>query len=298
MIGKKYKKLNQKGQTLLFVVVAVSIALAIGVSVSSRTLSSLRRVSRTDTSSRVIAVAEGGIENLLNKNYSLLEGAMNPSEESCVNIGATLQNVQNGEDSYENKCVYDFTASGTSVSDSVQSRAIVTVEKYSSNISDGGYAFDIDVNTVKEVSLDGYASDRIEVCWENPDSAIYYYSYSKNEAKKGGLYTSSSSSIYGKTDNFESVLAETGSGYAGCKTIDLVTTPNGLRIRALYGQSKVAVFPDSGNNLPDQGFKLTSVGEITPSDANKEVATVIVHKSFPYASSVFDYGIYTPQALQ
>ena len=65
--GNTYTKIGlnpenkNKGQALLFVVVAVAMAMAIGVSVSTRTISSLKRASRTDTSARVIAAAEGGI---------------------------------------------------------------------------------------------------------------------------------------------------------------------------------------------------------------------------------------------
>ena len=57
-INTKYNKYTyQKGQTLLFVIVGVTIALAIGIAVSTRTLSSLRRAARSDTSARVIAAA-------------------------------------------------------------------------------------------------------------------------------------------------------------------------------------------------------------------------------------------------
>ena len=86
MKNKNTKYNNEKGQTLLFVIVAVTIAMAVGVAVSTRTIQSLKRVARTDTSARVIAAAEGGIENLLGRNYSQLDGAIAVLD--CGLIGA------------------------------------------------------------------------------------------------------------------------------------------------------------------------------------------------------------------
>jgi len=64
---EKTAKLNQTGQVLLFVVVTMTIALAVGVGISLRTISSVSRTTRSDTSSRVLAAAEGAIENFLVK---------------------------------------------------------------------------------------------------------------------------------------------------------------------------------------------------------------------------------------
>ena len=84
--------------------------------------------------------------------------------------------------------------------------------------------------------------------------------------------------------------------YPYCSTVNLVSNPYGLRIKVLYNQSEVAVFPTSGN-LPSQGYELTSRGEISTEIGSEEKATDIVHKSYPYAPDIFDYGIYTPNTL-
>jgi len=49
--------------------------------------------------------------------------------------------------------------------------------------------------------------------------------------------------------------------------------------------------------LPTQGYKFTSRGEIVTGSGGEEKATVIVHRSYPYAPDIFDYGIYTPTTL-
>jgi hypothetical protein len=99
------------------------------------------------------------------------------------------------------------------------------------------------------------------------------------------------------SDLFEQIADSTPDPYY-CETVSLVNNSSyGLRIKVLYNGSKVAVFPTSGD-LPTQGYKLTSIGEIVTGEGSEEKATVIVHKSFPFAADIFDYGIYTPGVLQ
>ena len=108
MKNTKTKYNNEKGQTLLFVIVAVTIAMAVGVAVSTRTIQSLKRVARTDTSARVIAAAEGGIENLLSRTYSQLDKvADKPADQiDCSAIGA-ITGPEGGT------CSYVFIGTGS-----------------------------------------------------------------------------------------------------------------------------------------------------------------------------------------
>lgn len=398
LIGNTYTKTgpspeNNKGQALLFVIVAVTIAMAVGISVSTRTISSLRRASRTDTSARVIAAAEGGIENLLGRSYSQLDDAIDDGSVDCEAIGAvpgpesepgTCSYVfSEGGDGgaekcteYECKCTYcasesegcksvlgsssdeDSSSKGqiaaftppelipvdpgdcgtgkikctTGVScddglswcngkggsfekncksweyvensgDKISSRAIVKVETFSTNEEDG-YAFDLTPGMVKEVYLpsSSYGTNKIQICFKSNESAIYYYSYRSNgTVLKGGLYPDPGnvpSSML--SDRFvPATIANKGGtiGDAFCREVDLVSGHYGLRIKALFSPTKVIVYPISGYSLPTQGYKLTSRGEVSEG-ATEERATVIVHKSYPYAADVFDYGIYTPDELK
>lgn len=280
---------NQKGQTLLFVIVAVTIAMAVGVAVSTRTISSLKRVARTDTSARVIAAAEGGIENLLGRNYSQLDKAIAADVGGCDAIEA-----QTGPES--GTCQYVFNEDISE--DLISSRAVVKVEEFSSNEEDGGYSFNLVPGSVKEVNLDTYIQGDIKICWDSNDSAIYYYSYNQDgEVLKGGLKPADGFQFGYISDRFVHEGISTEGSYL-CKTVLLVGGSRyGLRIKVLYNNSKVAVFPTSGS-LPTQGYKFTSVGEIVTGSGSEEKATVIVHKSYPYAPDIFDYGIYTPATLQ
>lgn len=284
-------KMNEKGQTLLFVVVAATIALSVGVAVSTRTLGNLRNVSRTDSASRVMGVAEGGIESLLVRNYSELDAAMNPSEGNCVSVGATY-------DDTVKSCVYDFTGSSDD-EDLVSSRAVITVGTFTANEISDGYAFSLNTDSVREVNLSGYNADTVEICWVEDKSAIYYYSYNPDgDLEKGGIYPTGGlvdvdESISGLFD----VSASERGMYKFCKYVNLASDPYGLRIKALYNNATVAVFPEDGYDLPSQGYVLISKGEIVTGSGGQEVATVIVHKTYPYSSPIFDYGIYTPNSL-
>ena len=346
MKNTKTKYNNEKGQTLLFVIVAVTIAMAVGVSVSTRTIQSLKRVARTDTSARVIAAAEGGIENLLSKTYSQLDQVADrtPDDVSCASIGARFE---------ESQCVYYLSEGGKNnepepipvepepipvepepipvepepikdpivipkpvdpiidpittpsevmgVSDTavdlISSRAVVKVEKITFDEGEE-FSFNLEPGLIKEVNLDTYSEGDIKICWDFNQSAIYYYSYnSDGEVLKGGLKPNGTPPSFMNLSTRFTDSPETESGYDHCKTVSLVDDSYGLRIKVLYNNSKVAVFPTSGS-LPTQGYKFTSVGEIVTGSGSEEKATVIVHKSYPYAPDIFDYGIYTPATLQ
>jgi hypothetical protein len=68
----KVKKIDNQGQVLLIVVISLAILLGVGLSISSGTLSSITRTSRTDSLQKVTAAAEGGLETYLLKTDSQL----------------------------------------------------------------------------------------------------------------------------------------------------------------------------------------------------------------------------------
>lgn len=366
---------NQKGQTLLFVIVAVTIAMAVGVAVSTRTIQSLKRVARTDTSARVIAAAEGGIENLLGRNYSQLRKALydvnNPPD--CTAIGA-VAGPENGTCSYvfrgtaseqsgetctcfcdycedpgkcsnsggagdgapeitcmigepcsksiscdENdkticsksngvvreSCVPNIGDRNSNTGDLISSRAVVKVETFSTN-EDGSYSFDLAPGEVREIFLgQDYDEDSVLICWDDSgnsdgNAAVYYYSYNQDgDILKGGLRpTDSDFSCPGSLSNLFVVEDADRDPYEFCGRVELVEDAYGLRIKVLFNSSRVSVSTTMPSvPLPTQGYKLTSRGEIVTGSGSEEKATVIVHKSYPYAPDIFDYGIYTPATL-
>ena len=68
---------SYKGQTLVIIVSVMVIALAVGMSISTRFVKSLSNMSRVDLSSRALAIAEAGAEHLLSLPMDTLSGYIN-----------------------------------------------------------------------------------------------------------------------------------------------------------------------------------------------------------------------------
>lgn len=66
------RNINNKGQILLIITIALATLLGIGLSVSNQTLSSITRTSQTDSLQKVTAAAEGGLEKYLLLNDETL----------------------------------------------------------------------------------------------------------------------------------------------------------------------------------------------------------------------------------
>ncbi len=271
---------NQKGQTLLFVVVAMTIALSIGINASVRTLTSLSRTSRTDTSSRALAAAEGGIERYLALSSKELEQATTGN--SCP---------EGVYDNATSSCKIEFE----NASDILVSQAFVSVERYNPIF----YPFTLESGQVKEIKLydnttDSYYSDsQIEICWtSNPESDVMYLSYnSSGVQERGGLTGNDSPGAPYSTKGFSNAGA--GHDYTNCQAVDVGNNIFGLRIRSVGGESDIAVFPTGGATLPLQGYKITSIGRIKQEQDITATRIIKVIRTLPYLPVSFDYALYS-----
>jgi len=142
-------KNNQQGQALLFVVVAMTIALSIGINASVRTITSLSRTTRTDTAARALAAAEGGIERFIALSTPDLEKAvevtMGMSVDCPVGDRRELPMHHEGSSTYDNYCMVSFD----SPEDILTSQAFVTVKRYVPDF----YPFSLESGQVKEINL-------------------------------------------------------------------------------------------------------------------------------------------------
>lgn len=80
-------KNNNSGQVLLIVVVALAVTLGVGLGITSRNTSSLRRTSNLDSFQKVTAAAEGALEKYLLKNDTDLAAEVweyNPLDPTAV----------------------------------------------------------------------------------------------------------------------------------------------------------------------------------------------------------------------
>lgn len=289
---------NQKGQVLLFVIVGLTIAMVIGISVAVSSLNSSARVTRTDSSSRVTAAAEGGIERFLALSISELENIIGGGD------------CPTGTQKVNNECIVTYNYSTGPTSDPIVGQARVTVARFSNNLTDPiRYEFKIDRGNVKEVALNGYTATNANLllCWKaeaNTTNAadLYYTIYdatgnrvkrglTSTPARPGGTYATS-------PDGFSNpnATAQCPSGFSYGYTIYINNTDYGLRIRSLYANVSATVVPQGNGTLPTQGYLIKSIGElVNQKDVNsvKQIKTISVYKSLPYLPATFDFALYS-----
>jgi hypothetical protein len=295
------RKINQQGQALLFVVVAMTVALAVGIAVSSRTLSSLRRSANTDTNSRVTAAAEGGIEWFLNQPMTTLQLL---ADANGSNNGAECPAGTSGSPTNSRACVVTYNPR---TGDAVTAQAVVEIDEFALN-SDGNdhYWFMLDAGNVKEVRLVApngttFYNGNLLLCWQSSDASnnggIYYQIYNSTAITTKQII--SPSSVVGTFDA-QGFVVSGGSlraGYSDCYQINSINNQFGLRIKSMYVPAKIAIYPLS-NGFPTQGYRLTSIGQlVNSSNAITSLKELVVYKSFSYMPSIFDYTIYSDEVI-
>jgi Tfp pilus assembly protein PilX len=251
---------NQSGQTLIIIIVVMTLALTIGVIISSRFINTLRNISESDNSSRALAVAEAAIENVLIIPDETLVGYVNHN--NC------------GSD-----CVLEI--SGFS---GYKARADVTLNFAGS--SNEPYKIKIPNGEVYQLSLNGYGSDtEIDVCWDNLSSVYASYIYEQSGGVLSQAYTYNPVGYSGPINGFLEAISN--HGHLSCFSITAVGTPRALRVVPYSQESVIYFIPSSGQNIPSQGIEITSVGR-----SGDAVKTVKVLKTTGYVPEYFDYAVY------
>jgi Tfp pilus assembly protein PilX len=294
---------NEQGQALLFVVVALTVAMAIGMSVSTRTISSVRRSTSTDTSSRVYSAAEGGIEWFLNQPTTVL----NALSDGNTNSGAECPSGTQPHETNGAACVITYSSA---TGDNVTSRAIVTVAPFTYNSPTGSpnhYWFYVNSGEVKEVALAGTYNGNMRVCWSSQDSNItpdLYYSYYSDSGiiRKAIIKNQSRPNVnVSETNPVTLTATATGSPYptldfTECSLVNIPNGVRGIRFKAMYAPAKVGVF-EVDDTLPVQGYTINSIGELFENEIIRTVKRLRVFRSFQYMPAAFDYAIYSDTNL-
>jgi len=254
------EKNNQKGQTLVIVIIMMVLALSVGITISSRFTKTLRDITEYDNSSRALAAAEAAIERMLI--------VPNETLEEYINFGSC------GSD-----CVLEISGvfGYKSRADVVLSFAGSSNDPYELKGSDG---------EVSQVSLDGYGSgSTLNVCWNDGASVYASYIYDQSGVIKSDIYAFNPVSYAGYENGFSE--ASPLYGYQNCFTVNTIGTPKVLRIKPYNFDSFIYVIPASSQSIPSQGVLITSTGR-----SGNAVRTVKVLKSSASAPEFFDYAIY------
>lgn len=262
-----FKKLINKesGQTLIIIVFVMILALATGISVSSRFIKNLRSTTRTQTGYRSGAIAEAALERILLKNSDELQ--------DYINYGS---------------CGSDCTLSITN-SDGIVETANITLTQLG-NSSDP-FVLRITQDQSNEINLSGYSDNTdITLCWNDPSSGEYPSLVGMLVHGTLGSYEATSfaynSAASTQSNNF--YTASAANGYQNCFSIDSQEDPQLIRLRALYQDTDVTVIPDSGSVIPSQGILIESEGHVL--DTNTKVSAIKGTNATPY---IFDYVLFS-----
>ena len=251
---------KQKGQTLIIVVGVMAIALAVGITISSRYIKTLRGLSEADNATRALAVAEAAIERILVTSDETLEGYINNN-----NCGADCTLEIFGDSNYRARA--DVTlgfAGGTS----------------------GTFETKVKNSEVYQLFLNGYSSgSTMDVCWDGLSSVYSSYIYDSGGAVLSDVYAYNPIGYSGVENGFEE--ASPSHGHENCFTVNTSNTPRLLRTR-IYNEDTILYFIASdGQNIPVQGILITSIGR-----SGNAVRTVKVLKTGGSVPEIFDYVVY------
>ncbi len=254
---------NQRGQTLIVVLMLMIISLSIGLAVSQRIISGSKRSVTLDSSSRAQAVAEAAIEKMLPVSTSTLDGYITNN-----NCGTNCQ----------------LTIAGA---DGVSATAAVTLA-YAGN-SSSLFNTKIEKDSVTELDLTGYGNRALEICWDgssgNTPSVAALFVYGASVPYSSQRYAYNSASTTHSSNGFSAAAPDLS--YANCFTIAAQSNPRFVRVRALYADLNLYVIPMSGGTLPVQGYLMTSVGRF-----GGVTKTVQALKSRSFVPASFDYVLF------
>jgi len=282
-INKKKEKVErqQEGQALLFVIVALTVALSVGVSTSLRTLSTVSRTSTTDTSARVLSAAEGGIEKFL--AYSSLQ------LDNYKSICTTL------DENPDSRCIVNFEVSEN---DNISTRAVVKVEDYILP-QDGTYYNSIDAGRTFSLDLGDYTG-QISLCWSGQTDIFEVIANGTNvDDWVKNIYCGDA--ICYSSD----VQGTSSSGACGISGINDTHYATGVTLDIPAGTSKILtlvplqedidfVLSPVDGSLGNLGFLITSQGELDLPQENAETVKKVVtaRRSRPFIPKGFYFGIF------
>jgi len=259
------KKGRESGQTLLIVIFAITLGLVALVGVSTRIVSSTKRVFIDNAYYKAQAVAEAGAEKFLQKSNSELKTLVD--DNTCQ--PSALYTPTGFAASIPVACTLDMADGFT------EARAVMAVETYPTS----GNTYDVSspANSTISINLIGAASSsNVRVCWQGTSVAgpayaeilSFYYSRSggtyKLTQQKHTCYEfvgswCSSPAWYSASDGIEDTMASID---YSCFYVPVTTGPQLLNLMSLVNGSSYQITFTGNVSVPAQGYKITSVGEV------------------------------------
>ncbi|MBI4091173.1 hypothetical protein HY419_00310 [candidate division WWE3 bacterium] len=255
----------------------MTIALAVGITISSRSISTARRTTNIDTSSRALAAAEASIEYYLARPVSEMNGL---APANCNVNPATLR--------------YPAIATSSLSSDDVMTYSEVNITRYGCLSGGQNAKYDIRKDGVLELKLNS-SSGSLDICWESPpggpEATLYYhYIYEPNandfRIKKEGY------NPVGSGRQSENNMQYANPGNCFTRALPGTDNPRLLRIMSLYAPSTITMTAGAGTTLQYQGFTIKAAGVVAA--ATQPIKrNVTATRSLPYLPALFNFAVYS-----
>lgn len=266
---------NQKGQVLLIVVLIMVVALTVGLSVVSRTITSLRTTTEQANSQKALSAAEAGIDQALKNNanvYNSFPGSANTTYNTTIaavsGTQAFLVNGGNPVPKDEGAYVWITPYSSNSANlwqDSNRWNGNLTIYW---GLSSDVCSQNASTNTAAAILVTVITGTKA-----NPSVARYALD-SCSRANNFTLVSPSATTISGKTLNYKTVISIT----------------NGLLVRVIPLYASTYVGASGSSALPNQGSVASSLG-ISDTTQRK----ISVFQGYPeLPAELFSFSIFSP----
>lgn len=266
---------NQKGQSLLIVVLVMIIALTVGLALISRTLTSVKTSTEEASSQKALGAAEAGIEQSLKSNTPINQTSFGSDSkfETSISPVSGRSFMVNGGNVVQRDDDVDVW-----MSDYSTESAKLYLNPISSNVS---VSFGTATNACDNPAIE------IDVISGSKTAPIQNsYAYDPCVSRRAANRFSAPEA--GSGDNFTDPSGNTISFSHKTPTIS-VTNGLFMRIVPIYKSSKIGV--SSSNSLPSQGSIVNSIGT---SGTTKR--SIVVFQGFPkIPAEFFPYSLFSPQ---
>lgn len=260
-------KNSEKGQALLIVVLVMVVALTVGLSVASKSITNLRTSTEEANSQKALAAAEAGIEQSIKSNASIASQTLSNQATYSTNVTQVLGTsflLIGG-----NPVLQD---NGTQIwlSNYSQDPGLIYANPWSGNLT---IKWGSTSNSCSEAAIEA-----IIISGSKTSPVTTRYAFDPCVTRTGqnhfGVATLSKSTISGKDLYFQAVVP-VSSGLIG-------------KIIPLYANTPIGLTGDSA--LPSQGSTITATGT-----SGTTTRVVNVFQGYPeIPSEYFPYNLFSP----
>jgi len=271
-----------RGQVLLITVLILSIGVTIALSLIGRGVTDVTMSRSLEESAKAFSAAEAGIEKSL-QTLAFASGTLSSGVSYSTNVA---------------------TISGTSV---------YTPPPISIGEVQTVWLVDHDTNYAINESIyygKNNINPTIDFCWQHaaPAPALEVAIYYKSPGLSGTYFVQRQAfdpDLSRRPANKFSEVPDINDASGKCvkltnayhQPVTLLSDgsiPMVMRIRPYYNSAIVTVSPTGSNELPKQGWEITSTGSTQDGITRK----IVVRKQYPSASSLFDYSLYSQSVLE